>query len=99
MKARQLIIAALSLPLLAAGAAAETVVIRPDPCPAPADAPKFIMFLGPDAEDLNPDRALAEDVVVFYAVPARGWASTRLLARFDLEGASRVPVRARPCGR
>lgn len=89
MKARRLLIAAMWLNLLAVSATAETIVIRPDPCPAPTNAPKFIMFLDTEAADLNPDRADIEDVAVFYAVPVEGWASARLLARFDVVGQPR----------
>ncbi|MCB2112956.1 MAG: hypothetical protein KDD85_05335 [Parvularculaceae bacterium] len=97
--ARKLVIAAASFAVFAASAAAETLVIRPDPCPAPADAPKFIMFLDTDAGDLNPDRAFSDDVVVYYAVPRRGWASARILARFDIEGGDRRADLAGVCGR
>ena len=60
MKARRLIIAGMWLNLLAASATAETIVIRPDPCAAPADAPKIVLMGGVEAADLKPDRAAAD---------------------------------------
>lgn len=75
--------------LIGATATAETLVIRPDECAAPADAPRVIFI---EADDLNPSRGAAEDaarsVIVLYPVEARGWASARILARFDLAGAT-----------
>ena len=97
MKARHILIGVIWLNILVASATAETTVIRPDPCPAPANAPKIIMFLGPDAEDNNPDRADVDDVVVYFAVPTTGWASARLLARFDVEGEKRRPFKLVQC--
>jgi hypothetical protein len=86
MKARRLLIAAMWLNLLTVSATAETLVIRPDPCPAPANSPKIIMLFDAEAEDLNSGRASVDDVQVFYAIPVEGWASARILARFDVEG-------------
>ena len=90
MKARRLIIAGMWLNLLAASATAETIVIRPDPCAAPADAPKIVLMGGVEAADLKPDRAAADHILVLYPVPARGWASARILARFAVEGAQQA---------
>jgi len=99
MKARRLIFGVLWFNLLAASATAETIVIRPDPCPAPANAPKFVMFLDPEVEESAADEAFADNVVVYFAAPSSGWASARLLARFDIEGEDRRSHRARTCGR
>lgn len=88
MKARRLLIGAMWLNLLAVAATAETMVVRPDPCPASADAPKIIMMSRVEAADLNPGRDAARDVLVLYPVRAQGWASARLLARFDIEDAA-----------
>lgn len=86
MKARRLIIAAMWLNLLGVSATAETMVVRPDPCPVPADAPKIVRLGAVEAVDLNPDRASADHVLVLYPVRASGWASARILARFDVDG-------------
>lgn len=94
MQAQRLLFATLTGSLLALGAAAETIVVRPDPCPAPANAPKLIMFLDVPADDLNDDAVDTDNVAVYFITPTEGWASARILARFDLEGRP-----ARPPGR
>lgn len=86
MKVRRLLIVAMWLNLLAVTATAEMIVIRPDPCPIPANAPKIFMFKDAEARDLNPHRMDVDDVVIFYEIGDRGWASARILARFELEG-------------
>ena len=96
MNARRILIAAIGAVFLAGAASAETIVIRPDACALPADAPKIITLSGVEAVDLNPDRASAEHILVLYPVPDRGWASARLLARFDIEGRE-APPRRRFC--
>ncbi len=85
MKARHILVAAMGLNLFAVTATAETIVIRPDPCPLPADLPRIIDLGAVDADDLNPDRAAASQVLVLYPLPGRGWASSRLLSRFRVE--------------
>lgn len=97
MKARRVVIGALWLNFLAVTATAETMVVRPDPCPAPADAPRIIVLPDVEAADLNPYRAEARDVLVLYPVRIDGWASARLLARFDLESEGRRPARRYGC--
>ncbi|OFX00354.1 MAG: hypothetical protein A3E78_02995 [Alphaproteobacteria bacterium RIFCSPHIGHO2_12_FULL_63_12] len=87
MKPRRILIAAMWVNILTASATAETIVVRPDPCPFAADVPKIITLSGVEAIDLNPDRASADHILVLYPLQAPGWASARLLARFDLEGA------------
>jgi len=94
MQAHRLLFATLIGSLLALGAAAETIVVRPDPCPAPANAPKLIMFLDFPADDLNDDAVDTDNVAVYFITPTEGWAAARILARFDIEGRS-----ARPHGR
>ena len=96
MKARRLLIAAMWINILAASATAETIVVRPDPCPFAAEAPRIITLSGVEAIDLNPDRATADHILVLYPVPLKGWASARLLARFDIEG-ERPRRRGRGC--
>jgi hypothetical protein len=97
MKARHLLIGAMWLNLLAVTATAETMIVRPDPCPAPADAPKIIMLSKVEAADLNPGRAAARDVLVLYPVRARGWASARILARFEIEDDSKRQLTPKFC--
>lgn len=92
MKARRLFIGALWLNLVAVTATAKTMVVRPDPCPAPADAPRVLDIGAADALDLNPDRFRSRSVLVLYPAPEEGWASARILARFDFE-AERSPIR------
>jgi hypothetical protein len=92
MQAHRLLFATLSGSLFALGAAAETIVVRSDPCPAPDNAPKLIMFLDVPADDLNDNAVDADNVAVYFITPTEGWASARILARFDLEGA---PARRR----
>jgi len=93
MKARRILIAALWINLLAAAATARTTVVRPDPCPAPADAPRIIDLDDVEAIDLNPDRAAPpQSVLVVDPARAKGWASARILARFELDGRERRPV-------
>jgi len=97
MKARRLLIGAMWLNLLAVTATAETMVVRPDPCPAPADAPKIIMLSKVEAADLNSSRAAARGVLVLYPVRAKGWASARILARFDIKGDSKRQPTPKAC--
>lgn len=84
MKARRILIAALWLNLVGVTATAETIVIRPDYCAAPANAPRLVSLGEPDAP---PGRSAieADDIIVLYAVPDDGWASARILARFSME--------------
>ena len=86
MSVRRPILAAVGLNLVAFAASAETIVVRPDPCPLAPNVPKIITLSGVEAVDLNPGRASADHILVLYPLPVRGWASARLLARFDLEG-------------
>ena len=86
MSARRPILAAMGLNFIAVAAMAETIVVRPDPCPIDPEAPRIITLSGVEAVDLNPGRASADHILVLYPLPVRGWASARLLARFDLEG-------------
>lgn len=95
MKARHVIIAAMWTNLLAVSATAETTVVRPDGCAAPANLPKLVQFLDVSADDLNPDAHIADNVVVVYLAPERGWASARVLSHFDIEGEPKRARRAR----
>lgn len=69
--------------LAAEGARAETIIVRPDPCPAPAGVE---ILRGPGSADL--ERREDDLVPVIYFVDHRrpGWASRLILARFDVEG-------------
>ncbi len=93
MKTRRLLIAAMWLNLLGATATAETMVIRPDPCPASARAPGIIDLGKVAAVDLDPQRIAANHIVVLYPVRVRGWASARILSRFEIEDAGGPPAR------
>jgi hypothetical protein len=97
MMLRRSIIAVFGLNLLSGSATAETLVIHPDPCPALADAPKIITMKDVEAVDLNPGRAALDRVLVLYPVRVKGWASARLLARFDLEDAPRRGAKTPTC--
>lgn len=67
-----------------APARAETVILRPDPCPAAAGQP-LIIDLG-DVELFNRDPEAALGRILVVHPPLReGWASARILMRFDLE--------------
>lgn len=65
-------------------APAETIVLRPDPCPTAAEQP-LIIDLG-DVELFNeqPEDSLGS-VFIIYPPVREGWASARILMRFDLE--------------
>ncbi|MFN0025056.1 MAG: hypothetical protein ACKVS5_14270 [Parvularculaceae bacterium] len=68
----------------AAPAAAETIVLRPDPCPAGAELP-LIIDLG-DVETFTNDPAgTIGQVLVIYPPVGDGWASSRILMRFDFD--------------
>ncbi len=66
-------------------AGAETTVIRPGPCAAQStyllagNSGALIRADTGDSSDLN------KHVIVFRRKPTRGWASQRLLKRFDLK--------------
>ncbi len=93
MKARRILFAALWINLVGVTATAKTTIVRPDPCPFPADAPRIVNLGDVEAVDLNPRRAGAPGkILVLYPTPATGWASARILARFDLEGPGPAPV-------
>lgn len=85
------IVLAFGLACLAAPLRAETIVIRPDPCPAAAEQP-LIIDLG-DVETFNagPQSTLGP-VFVIYPPMGEGWASARLLMRFDLDAPDARPV-------
>jgi hypothetical protein len=74
--------------LAAAPARGETLIIAPDPCPAPADAAPYVAPWDIEATDLNPDRAAADHVIILYDAPLRGWASRRLFTRFVIGAAA-----------
>ncbi len=79
------------LVLAAATARAETIVIRPDPCPAGAEQ-GLIIDLG-DVETFTNDPARTFGrVLVIYSPAIDGWASARLLMRFDIAGTPLEPA-------
>lgn len=81
----------------ASAAQAETIVLSPDPCPAAAEQP-LVIDLG-DVELFNeqPEASLGR-IFVIYPPVREGWASARILMRFDLE-APPAPQTARDCPR
>ena len=76
--------AAFALALLAVPAAAETIVIRPDSCPADADAPLTIDLGEVETFNAAPGFTFGH-VLVIYPPADEGWASARILMRFDLD--------------
>ncbi len=85
------------LSLTANPARAETIVIRPDPCPAGADQPLIIDLGEVEVFNASPTATLG-NVLVLYPPAGAGWASARLLMRFELERPLASPA-AEPCGR
>lgn len=87
MKVRHVILGAFYLNLLAVGATAETTVIRGGACERAPDTYLIainsgaVLSVSPLAEGASGQSA----VIVYRPRQARGWASQRLLARFDLE--------------
>jgi len=84
MGLRRLILLTLGLNLAVFGAAARFDVIRPSPCQGStsyllAANSGALIRLKPQADD-----RLENHVIVFRRREARGWASQRLLRRFDL---------------
>ncbi len=80
----------LALAAIATPAPAETIVIRPDPCPAAAGQPLIIDLGEVELFNAAPGAALG-NVLVIYPPPGDGWASARLLMRFDLDHPSESP--------
>ncbi len=67
-------------------AAAETTILRPGPCATPQ--PSYLLAANSGALiRFEPDApaALGNHVIVFRPKPTTGWASQRLLMRFDLK--------------
>ena len=84
MGLRRLILLTLGLNLAVFGAAASFDVIRPGPCQGAtsyllAANSGALIRLKPQAED-----RLENHIIVFRRQESRGWASQRLLRRFDL---------------
>lgn len=78
MRPRRLILAAIALNALTYSATAETAVGAGGRA-CPIAVPKVIR-LTPES------RRLGDHVVIYYAARERGWASRRILARFDVAG-------------
>lgn len=87
---------AVVLAAAAPSAHAETIVIRPDPCPAGADQPLIIDLGEVEVFNASPEAALGE-VLVIYPPIGQGWASARLLMRFNLDEPG-APPRTEGCG-
>ena len=85
METRRFIIAALSMAGFATSALAETTVIRPGPCAAQST---YLLAANSGAlirVEPELDAGRNEHIIVFRYQPTTGWASQRLLKRFDLE--------------
>ncbi len=85
MKTRRLILGACWLNFLVAGVTAETEVVRPGPCAAHG---AFLLAANSGAliSAEQDESAFAGDyVIMFRRKLTTGWASQRLLRRFDLE--------------
>lgn len=83
MEAGRIIMGAICFSVAGLGAAGETVFVRPGPCAAP----QTFLLAGNAAAivriDGRGDRA-EHGVIVYRRQQERGWASRRLLGRFDL---------------
>ena len=79
-----MIIAGLAFSAAAAGAAGETIFVRPGPCAA---RETFLLAANSGAiiqvDDETPEKA-ETSVIVYRPRDREGWASRRLLGRFDL---------------
>jgi len=85
METGRAVLSVLGLTLASASAAAETVVVRPGPCAA-----KTTFLLASNSGALvraNSEfpAGYGDHIIVFRYQPTDGWASHRLLRRFDLQ--------------
>lgn len=88
MRSAVLIAFALTLPALPARG--ETIVIRPDHCPVGADHPLVIDLGDVEIFSAASEAALGK-VLVVYPPLGDGWASARILMRFDYARGLDVP--------
>lgn len=82
---------ALALAVVSPPLRAETIVIRPDPCPAGADQPLIIDLGEVETFNASPEAALG-NVLIIYPPVGEGWASARLLMRFELDAPDARPA-------
>ncbi len=87
MEMGRYILAAISFSVAGAGAFGETLFVRPGPCAAQET---FLLAVN-SAAIIRRDPS-QQDVIVFRQQEKRGWASRRLLRRFDLSVAESGPV-------
>ncbi len=82
MEAGRIILAGISFAVAGLGAAWDVVVVRPGPCPAEAT----YLLAGNSAAIIRveAEAASVSDGVIVYREQSEGWASRRLLNRFDL---------------
>ncbi|WP_428409425.1 hypothetical protein [Hyphococcus sp.] len=82
MEAGRIILAGISFAVAGLGAAWDVVVVRPVPCAAE----KTYLLAGASAAIIRveADAVSETDGVIVYREQSRGWASRRLLGRFDL---------------
>jgi hypothetical protein len=78
-------ILSIGLCFLASGASGETMVVKPDPCPAAANAPLVIDLGSMDGAEIGGGRENAGHILVIYAPLRAGWARQRLFARFEID--------------
>lgn len=81
MEPGRILIAGAAFSIAAAGAAGDTLFVRPGPCAAP----QTYFLAANSAAIIRVEGAQSTDgVIVYRRQPDRGWASKRLLRRFDL---------------
>ncbi len=83
MEAGRIIIAGISFAVAGVGAAWDVVIVRPGPCAA---AETYLLAGNSAAIIRVEEDAIAETdgVIVYREQPRKGWASRKILARFDL---------------
>lgn len=72
--------------VIAASARSETIIVRSGPCASPHGS--YLLAANAGALIRVEDPVMAEEgsgVIVYRIRPNRGWASRRLLSRFDLD--------------
>lgn len=81
MEPGRILIAGAAFSVAAAGAAGDTLFVRPGPCAAP----QTYFLAANSAAIIRVEEAQGDaGVIVYRRQPDRGWASKRLLRRFDL---------------
>jgi hypothetical protein len=96
MRLRYLLFAGvlLDLTVAAMAAVAGTVVVGPDACPVPAEAPAFIPESEIAAPDLETRLRVIESVVILYDTPLGGAEGDGLFGRLTLDLKTGLPFGA-----